>query len=138
MSYFGAGYYGPGYYGAGYWGGGSVTPPVVDDGDTHDGFKEQRKRRERDFRSARERLRETLTQAWDGPPGPVAAEVKALASPFVDVLESGALRIDHEALEARRGEIVAEVLALQEALRAEYQAAREEEDEEDVVLLTWS
>lgn len=145
MSYFAAGYYGTGYYGPGYWGGGSVTPPVVDDGDTHDGFDEDLPRRVRRdlraaderFRGARERLRDVLTQAWDGP-GPVAAEVKALAAPYVDVLESGALRIDYAAIERRNREVLDGVLAFEAALRAEFAAriAAYEQDEEDVMLLT--
>ena len=141
MSYFGAGYYGTGYYGPGYWGGGSGTTT-----DTHDGFDEDLPRRVRRdlraaderFRGARARLREVLTQAWDGPPGPVAAEVKALAAPYVDVLESGALRIDYAALERRNREVLEGVLAFEAGLRAEFaeRIAAYEQDEEDVMLLT--
>ena len=111
--------------------------------DTHDGVDEAEVRKrvrsdEKAFKSARERLREALTLAWDGPPGEIAAEVRALASPFVDVLESGALRVDYEAMEARSAAVMRDVLEMEAALRAEYRAAREEEDDEDVVLLTWS
>ena len=137
---FGHGYFGAGYYGPGYWGPGTGAPVVVVE-DTHDGVDERvRKRVKRDeeaFKSARERLRDALQLAWDGP-GDVAAEIRELASPFVDVLESGALRVDYAALEAKNA---AAVLELEASLRAEFQArmAAFEADEEDaVLLLTWS
>ena len=123
--------------GAGAWGVSWYHTDADDTTDTHDGFDKERKKRDSDYRSRRERLRETLTQAWDGP-GPVAAELKALASPFVEILESGALRIDEAAIQARHAAVMDEVLALQAAMRAEYQAARDDEDEDDIVLLTWS
>jgi hypothetical protein len=138
---FGHGYLGAGYFGPGYWGPGVSVP------DTHDGFDEDsyrhakkvQARKDKDFRSARERLRTVLERAWGEPePGPVAAEVKALAAPYVDILESGALRIDHVALESRNATVMAELLAFQDALRAEFaeRMTRFEEDEEDVMLLT--
>ena len=113
--------------------------------DTHDGVDEASVRKrvrsdERAFKSARERLREALQLAWDGPPGEVAAEVRSLASPFVDVLESGSLRVDYAALEARNAAVMREVLALEDQLRAEFQArmAIEADEEDAVMLLTWS
>ena len=139
---FGHGYFGAGYYGPGYWGPASGTPTPTVTTDTHDGFDEDIRKRVRErvrddedaFRSKRERLRDALTLAWDGP-GEIASEVQALASPYVDILESGALRIDYTALEARNA---AAVLELETALRAEFAArmAAFEADEEDVMLLT--
>lgn len=126
--------------GAGAWGVSWYHSDAVVDTDTHDGFDEKRKRRDSEFKGARERLRETLRMAWDGP-GEVAAEVQALARPYVDILESGALRIDHEALERRRAAVMAEILAFEDALRAEYRAriAAYEQDEDDVAILAlWS
>lgn len=112
-----------------------APPPILID-DTHDGFDEDRKKKDSEFRGKRERLREVLTQAWDGT-GEVATEVKALAAPFVDILESGALRIDYAAMEKRNAEVMAEILAFQDSLRAEYQAR--EDDEKDVeFLILWS
>lgn len=121
--------------GAGAWGvswyhAGDV---VVDD--THDGFDEVKKRASA-FKSKRERLREVLTQAWDGP-GAVAAEVQALASPFVEILESGSPRIDFEAIE-RHKTVMAELLAFQDSLRAEYQQRLDDEEDDDVTMLLWS
>lgn len=137
---FGHGYFGAGWFGPGYWGPRSGAPPVVVPKDTHDGIDEDTHRRTKDdlarrdksFKSERERLREVLTQAWDGP-GVVASEVKELASPFVEILESGALRIDYEAIDRHQ----AELLAFHDALRAEYQRRMDiEQDDEDVMLLT--
>ncbi|MDO8707019.1 MAG: hypothetical protein Q7J84_18990 [Sulfuricaulis sp.] len=132
---FGHGYFGAGYYGPGYWGPGTSAPVVVLD-DTHDGFDEARKRKESEFRSARERLREVLDFAWEQiEPSPVALEVKALAASHVERMESGALRIDYAALERQQ----AALLAFHAELRREYEARRADEDEEDVEILTvWS
>ena len=113
--------------------------------DTHDGFdedshakaKDAERRHAKEFRSARERLRGIIERAWDGP-GPVAAEVQSAASPFVEILESGTPRIDYAALERNKA-VMAEILAFQDAMRAEYQAREDEDDEDDVMLLTqWS
>ena len=119
---------------------GSIAVP-----DTHDGFdedshrlvKEEQARREKDFRSARSRLREVLERAWGEPePGPVAAEVKAIAEPYVERLESGRLRVDYAALEKRNAAVMAELLAFQDALRGEFQARMElANDDEDVMIL---
>lgn len=120
----------------------STTPTI----DTHDGFDEDShkhatedaKREAREFRGARERLRDVIEQAWDGDPGPVAAEVKAAAAPYVERLESGAVRIDYKAIERRKA-VMAEVLALQDSLRAEFDARMAlHRDDEDVILLTAS
>jgi hypothetical protein len=110
--------------------------------DTHDGFDEDIRKRVKDeakaFKSARERLREVITQAWDGPQeAPVAAEMRALAAPHVERMESGALRIDYEALQRHRTEL----LAFEDQLRAEFaarMAAYEADEEEAVLLLIWS
>lgn len=112
--------------------------------DTHDGFddievrrhvKDAQAHKDKAFKSARERLRETLAFAWDGPQTEAAVEVKAIAAPHVERLESGALRIDYAALARHRREL----LAFHDALRAEYQAAEIERDEEEVEILTlWS
>ena len=109
--------------------------------DTHDGFDEKKQRKVKDrvkadesaFKSRREQLREAIERAWDGPqPEPVAAQVQAIAAPYVERLESGALRIDYEGAKRVQGEI----LALQSALRAEYEArAAIERDDEDVMIL---
>lgn len=116
-----------------------------DDGDTHDGFdedshrlvKEEQSRKDKEFLSKRQRAREILTQAWaETHPGPVAAEVKALAAPYVERLESGSLRVDYKALQRQKA--LDELLAFQDALREEFQARIRafEDDEEDVMILT--
>ena len=113
--------------------------------DTHDGIDEDSHRKVREsqaakdkaFKSARERLREVLTQAWDGPQAdaPVAAEVRAIAAPHVERLESGALRIDYESLAKHRREL----LAFENALRAEFERrmAIEADDEDVMILAQW-
>ena len=112
--------------------------------DTHDGFdedshrlvKEEQARKDKDFRSARQRLREVIERAWEPEPGPVAVEVKALAAPYVERLESGSLRVDYKALEKRNAAVMAELLAFQDALRGEFQARIDlENDDEDVMIL---
>lgn len=113
--------------------------------DTHDGFdedshrkaKEAQARHDKDFRSLRQRLRDVIEQAW-GEPGPVAAEVKEAAAPYVEQLESGALRINYAALERRNTEVMAQVLDFERALRAEYEARIVEADEEEEILLIWN
>ena len=110
--------------------------------DTHDGFdtdsyrlaKEAQQRHDKEFSEARKRLREVLRAAWDGP-GKVAEEVREIASPYVDILESGALRIDYAALESRRSEVMAELLAFQDRLGEEFQALMRESDEDDSIAL---
>ena len=110
--------------------------------DTHDGFDEDSHRRAKDaerkhakdFRSARERLRETIARAYDPEHGKVAEEVQALAAPYVERLESGAPRIDFAALERHKA-VMAQILEYQDALRAEYQKRLDDEDEADVMLL---
>ena len=119
---------------------GSIATP-----DTHDGFdedsyrraKEEQARKAREFKSARERLRELLEGAWrEEFPGPVAAEVKAIAAPHVERLESGVLRIDYAALQRHRREL----LAFHDALRSEYQVrmALEQDDEDVMILAIWN
>ena len=107
------------------------------DEDSHRLVKEEQARKEKDFRSARSRLREVIKRAWDGPqPEPVAAQVRSLASPYVERLESGAPRIDYAAIE-RNKTVMAKVLAFQDELRSEFQARMAAyEDDEDVALLT--
>lgn len=110
--------------------------------DTHDGFDEEVHKRvkkkvreeEEAFRSKRDRLREVIARAYDPEHGKV--EVQELASPFVEILESGTPRIDYEALE-RNKEVLAEILAFQGELRREFdkRMAEYEADEEDVALL---
>lgn len=111
--------------------------------DTHDGFDEESHKRIKEelgerakaFKSARERLREALEFAWDGPQTEAAAEVKAIAAPHVERMESGALRIDYAALAKHRREL----LAFHAALRSEYDARiAAEQDEEEVMILLWS
>ena len=113
-----------------------IDAAVVTTTDTHDGFDddEVRKRvreeldeRDRKFKDARNRVRDMLEQVWDGPQTEIVAEVKSIAEPHVERLESGVLRIDYEAL----GKRITEILRLEEALRAE-------QDEEDVMILLWS
>lgn len=104
--------------------------------DTHDGFdedsyrlvKEEEAAKEKAFKSARERLREVLEQAWDGPQTKATTEIKALAAPHVERLESGTLRIDYAALER----LEADLLAFHAALRAQ------RDEEEMTVLALWS
>ena len=113
--------------------------------DTHDGFddtevrkrvREQVREEEKAFRSKRDRLRAIIERAFEPEPGPVAVEVKAAAAPYVDRLESGALRIDYAALEKRNAVVMAEILAFQDALRNEFQARMAlENDDEDVMLV---
>lgn len=119
-----------------------ITPTWADSVcniDTHDGVDEAEVRKrvrseEKAFKGARERLRELLERAWDGPqPEPVAALVREIAAPYVERMESGALRIDYEALTKHRREL----LAMQDALRTEFEARiAAENDDEDVMLLT--
>ena len=112
--------------------------------DTHDGFdedshrkvKEEQREKDSAFNSARERLREVIEMAWDERlPGPVAAEVKEAAAPYVERLESGAPRIDFQAIERRATEM-ASILAFQDEMRREYQARMAELDDEEAVLTT--
>ncbi len=112
--------------------------------DTHDGFdddarkrvKERVREEEKEFRSKRDRLRAVIAKAWEPDPGPVAQEVKALAEPYVEKLESGALRVDYNALERRNKAVMADLLSYQDALRGEYQARMDlANDDEDVMIL---
>lgn len=114
--------------------------------DTHDGFddtevrkrvREQVKEDEKAFRAKRDRLRSLIARAFEPEAdGPVAEEVKAVAAPFVERLESGAPRVDYAALERNKA-IMDELLAFQKRLSAEYRARVEREnDDEDVMLLT--
>ena len=114
--------------------------------DTHDGFDEdshrEAKKAEREqserFKSARSRLRAVLERAWGEPePGPVAAEVKTLAAPYVERLESGALRVDYKGLaSSRNAAVMAQVLAFQDSLRTEFEARMAlENDDEDVMIV---
>ena len=118
---------------------------VEDTPDTHDGFdedshrlaREAQSRHDKEFLGKRQRLREIIERAFGEPePGPVAAEVKALAAPFVERLESGALRVDYRMLQKKWA--LAELLAFQDDLRDEFNARMEayERDEEDVMILT--
>lgn len=107
--------------------------------DTHDGFDEDVRKRVHDdeeaFRSKRDKLRSVIELAFEPEPGPVAAEVKAIAEPYVERLESGAPRIDYAALE-RNAAVMAEILAFQERLRAEFRARMDAaNDDEDAVLM---
>ena len=112
--------------------------------DTHDGFdedshrlvKEEQSRRDKEYLSKRQRIRELLTQAWEPDPGPVAQEVMALAAPYVERLESGSLRVDYKALQRKQAQDA--LLAFQDDLRAEFEARMRafEDDEEDVMILT--
>ena len=112
------------------WGAGSPVITI----DTHDGFDEEIKKRDHDFRSARERLREVIARAYDPDHGKV--EVQELASPFVEILESGTPRVDYEALERNKG-VLAEILAFQGELRREFeQRMAIESEDEDLILLT--
>ena len=125
--------------------GGFDVDAVVNDADTHDGFDEHSHRRakesaakqEKAFKSAKERLREVIERAWDGPQAeePAAVEVRAIAAPHVERLESGALRIDYDALHRHRKEL----LAFHDALRSEYQrrVSIEEDDEDVMILAQW-
>jgi hypothetical protein len=109
--------------------------------DTHDGFDDESVRKklreeEEGFKSRRDRLREVIARAYDPEHGKVAAEVQAIAAPYVERLESGAPRIDFQALERNKA-VMDSVLAFQEALRSEYRARIERDnDDEDVMLLT--
>ena len=116
--------------------------------DTHDGFDEDTHRRvkkqvredEREFRSKRDRLRNIIARAFEPEPGPVAEEVKATAAPYVERLESGTQRIDYAALE-RNHAVMDELLAFQDALRAEFRNRMAiANDDEDVMILAsqWS
>ena len=133
-NFFNGAFFGGGFFGAG-----------VQSGDTHDGFDEETRRKvkqkvraeEKAFKSRRELLRETIERAWDGPQPepalePVAAQVREIAAPYVERLESGGLRIDYEG--ARR--VQKEILALQAALRREFAERMEREnDDEDVMIV---
>lgn len=98
--------------------------------DTHDGFDSNRKRYDEE-REERKRLRDMLAYAVD-PDAYIAppAEAIELAAPFVERLESGAVRVDWE----RIGADVAERLY---AYAEEYERRRREfeEDEEDAMIL---
>lgn len=134
-----------GAWAVGAWAGTAWAEGAATGDDTHDGVDDTEVRKhvrekvredEKAFRSKRERLREVLKQAWDGP-GAVAAEVQDVARPYVDILESGALRIDYAGLEAKRAAVMGEILAFEDSLRAEFDArmAAHEDDEESVMLL---
>ena len=116
--------------------------------DTHDGFDEDAQKRIRDsvkrkdkaFKSARERLREVIEQAWDGPEveAPIATEVRAIAAPYVERLESGSPRVDYAALERNKA-VMRDIIAFQGAMRAEYQRrVAIEQDDEDIMILASS
>lgn len=138
-------FFGQAFFGGGFFAG--ITPAVTTD-DTHDGFdedihkhvKEKERAEAKRFKSKREQLREVIAKAYDPEHGKVAAEVQAIAAPYVERLESGAPRIDYQALELNKA-VMAEILAFQDALRAEFNARMDREnDDEDVMLLTtlWS
>ncbi len=117
----------------------NIGPDTHDgvDEDSHRRVKESQAKKDKAFKSARERLRELLERAWDGPQeeAPIAAEVRAIAAPHVERLESGALRIDYDALDRHRKEL----LAFQDGLRQEYQrrVALEQDDEDVMILAQW-
>ena len=113
--------------------------------DTHDGFddtevrkrvREQVREDEKAFRSKRDRLRSIIVRAFEPEAaGPVAEEVKAAAAPYVERLESGAPRIDYAAIE-RNAAVMDALLAYQGALRTEFRARMDlENDDEDVMIL---
>ena len=113
--------------------------------DKHDGFddtevrkrvKEQVRDEEKAFRSKRDRLRSIIARAYEPDSGPVAEEVKSVASPYVERLESGSPRIDYEALE-RNAKVMEDLLAFQGSLRTEFQNRMSiANDDEDVMILT--
>lgn len=111
------------------------THDGVDDTDVRRKVKERVREEEREFRSKRDRLRNVIERAFAPEPGPVAEEVKAVAAPYVERLESGAPRIDYEALERNKA-VMAEILDFQDALRREYEARMaQENDDEDVMIV---
>ena len=124
---------------------GGFDVDAVSTTNTHDGVDEHSYRRAKDalskqekaFKSAKERLREVIARAWDGPQAetPQAAEVRAIAAPHVERLESGALRIDEAALHKHRKEL----LAFHAALRSEYQrrVSIDDDDEDVMILAQW-
>ena len=76
-----------------------------------------------------------MEQAWYGPQTEVAAEVKEISAPHVQRLESGSVRLDYESLAKHRKEL----LAFHSQLRSEYEARIAlDEDEEEVMLLSWN
>ena len=125
--------------------GGFDVDAAVSTTNTHDGVDEHSYRRakeaiakqEKAFKSAKERLREVIERAWDGPQAdtPQAAEVRAIAAPHVERLESGALRIDEAALHKHRKEL----LAFHAALRQDFERriAIDEDDEDVMILAHW-
>jgi len=130
-NFFGGKFFGGGFFGA--------------VGDTHDGFddeevrkhvKERVREEEKAFRSKRDRLRNLIERAFEPEPGPVAEEIKAAAAPYVERMESGAQRIDYQALERNKA-VMDGLLAYQGALRSEFKARMElANDDEDVMILT--
>lgn len=119
---------------------------VTSSADTHDGFddtevrkhvKERVREEEKAFRSKRERLREVLEQAFapEVGPEPVAAQVREVAAPYVERLESGAPRVDYARLE-KNAAVMRQLLKFQNTLRTEYNARMAiEQDDEEVILL---
>lgn len=111
--------------------------------DTHDGFDEDVQKRvkkqvredEKAFRSKRDKLRNLIERAFEPEPGPIAEEVKSVAAPYVERLESGSPRIDYEALERNKA-VMDSLLAYQDALRLEFRNRMAiENDDEDVMIL---
>ena len=87
------------------------------------------------FKSKREQLREIIAKAYDPDHGKVAAEVQAVAAPYVERLESGKSQVDYAAIERNKA-VMAEILSFQDALRREYQARMDiENDDEDVMIV---
>lgn len=114
----------------------SIAPDTHDGGDevkrVHDvpGFDEPF-----DVAARKDALRDMLARAVDPQAYmPPPAEVTVLAEPFVERLESGALRIDWKRLER---EAVVRAKLYDYALEYERRVREFEEDEEDIALLLW-
>ena len=126
------------YQGAGqfaYQGSSDDTHDGVDDTEVRKRVRKQVREDEKEFRSKRDRLRSVIARAFEPEAGPVAEAVKAAAAPYVERLESGAQRIDYVAIE-RNAKIMDELLAYQGALRTEFRARMDiENDDEDVMIL---
>ena len=127
-NFFGGGFFGGGFFGAG------VQTDVLHGGDDKRIRKELRDEAKR-FKSKREQLREIIARAYDSEHGKVAAEVQAVAAPYVERLESGKPQVDYAAIERNKA-VMAEILSFQDALRREYQARMDiENDDEDVMIV---
>ena len=125
MASFSSGAFDTGAFDAGAYDFGGAPPPVIVVIDTHDG--ERKRRRDEEFKQARERLREQIRIAIDGPDAPeLSPQLEAIAVESKAPLE---LRVDLD-------ELVNQI-ALLNAVRQAAQVQHEQEQKERELRMRW-